>query len=181
MASSPAGACFSSLPPELRIKIFYFALRSKRRIHPDLTVKRRFQKDLIGRLLQVNKTFNAEAAPVLYSENEFHFNDLYDAWSFLIRIGKTNCDHVRELHIHEFSFGCQWEEHGDLEHKATYDIPQSCANLAKLTAKMFARKTDLEKLKEYKDLIARFPRLSYVYYAQYDLVLLAEPMQDKDR
>ena len=68
-----------------------------------------------------------------------------------------------------------------MERKATHEIAQSCGNLAKLTTGMFARNTELGALKEYKDLIARFPRLSYVYYALYDLVLLAEPMQDKDR
>lgn len=56
-------------------------------------------------------------------------------------------------------------EVGDIERKATDEIAQSCGNLAKLRigmVKLHIRKRDPGKLKKYKDLIARFPRLSYV-------------------
>ena len=185
MATSQSGPSLSALPPELRIKILRYALRNEGDpIHPRLRVKSNRKFYFPGHLLGISKDLKPDAAAVLYSENKFLCADLYDAWTFLLRIGTINCNYIRELNVGRLYF--RREEGSEIECKATEEIAQRCGNLTKLTIGTVVwaeRKGSLRIAERYRDLIATFPRLPHVYYAavRHELVLLAEPMQDKEK
>ena len=106
MAPSAPSASFASLPPELRVEIFRYVLASERAFRGEIRtrvhVKRRRERSFPGRYLRVCKLFNAEAAPILYSQHRFYFRTLYGGMVFMRRIGRTNLSCVKGLHFGTF-------------------------------------------------------------------------------
>ncbi len=103
MASTESTASFSSLPSELRIRVFRHILPTGTSIKVRVNVKRRRENCFPGRYLRVSKLFNNEAGQILYAENHFYLRNLYTGMVFLRRIGKTNSSYVKCL-----EFGTFW-------------------------------------------------------------------------
>ena len=193
-------ASLSSLPAEIRVKIFryilpqldhYTRLELKIRVHKCREVR------LPGRFSRIAKVFNSEFAPLLYSETEFETASLGTGMIFLKRIGKVNSSYVKA-----FEFGCFYLTHAvadEIEVKYETGLAQvtdwlatSCTGLTSLSIRhafMPARGLLLEKnLLDLKYLIDSLARLSHVYttmkihmwspgqYFDWQLVLRAEPM-----
>ena len=189
MASLQSTASFSSLPPELRVKVFRYLMPTGTSIKPKLRVKRRREVNFPGRFLRVSKLFNAEAGAIFYSSNCFKSRDLFDGVVFLRMIGKLNDFHVTELDLGTFWFtyreaatlGFKYE---NAQEKVTDMIAKACPNLTYLAVGDFrpmqSGKWITKTLEKIRYLIRKFPKLSNVYYSVgcYKLVLSAETMEE---
>ncbi|KAJ5554938.1 hypothetical protein N7461_003408 [Penicillium sp. DV-2018c] len=104
-------ASLLSLPSELRIEIFKYLLVRKRPIAPlyGICTRRYAFRGLEPNLLRTNKLFLAEARPLLYGHNCFHFglyflSDNNRLELFLENIGSTNASQIRKIHLNFPSF-----------------------------------------------------------------------------
>ena len=189
MASSGHRTSFSSLPPELRLKIYRYVVPSEVDIHPKLRVRRRKQTDFPGRLLRINKLFNSEAGALLYCTNHFSFDNFYDGVVFLRRIGKVNQTYIKTL-----TLGTFWFTHAEASIlRVMYDDAQeglvdwmatSCTNLSCLSIGELAPcsgKWYLKTLKKIEYLIKHLKHLDNVVYSKQNecLVMSAEPMNEE--
>ena len=174
MASPQSQASFSSLPPEIRNRIYRYLIPSDELVTPALKVTRRQKVDLPGSFLPTSRGFNAEAAPILYSSNHYSFNTVYDGVLFLKRIG-----HVNRTHVKEMSFGTFWldeaqaHELGIKYEGAQYlMIDWIATNFPSIHFLSFGglapcrRKWQVKTLGKLKYLIGRLPDLDTVLYSK---------------
>ena len=174
MASPQSQASFSSLPPEIRNRIYRYLIPSDQLVTPTLKVTRRQRGDLPGCFLPTSKGFTAEAAPSLYSSNHFSFKIVYDGVLFLKRIGNINRTHVKEM-----SFGTFWldkdqaHELGIEYEGAQYMVMDWIAtNFPSLHFLSFGglapcgRNWQVKTLGKLKYLIGRLPDLDTVLYSK---------------
>lgn len=181
MAPTSARACFASLPPELRIKVFRYIIPTGRFIKARVIVKGRRETSFPGRYLRVNKMFNIEAAQILYAENDFYCSNLYKGVIFMRRIGK-NSSYVKTLTLGTFwlTSAESWKLGlKDLEHCSNRQRPSVARNmvvddlarctpsLTSLTLRCIGRgyhRSFLKMLESCSYLMKRMPMLPNVYY-----------------
>ena len=182
MAPSAPSASFASLPPELRVEIFRYVLASERAFRGEIRtrvhVKRRRERSFPGRYLRVCKLFNAEAAPILYSQQRFYFRTLYDGMVFMRRIGRTNLSCVKGLHFGTFWITASegrrlWGVYSSTDwcRKDVVDeIQQFAPSLTHLqftiVGPYYEHRSFLKMLDGCRYAVEKLPRLTNVYYSR---------------
>ena len=175
-----SNASFSSLPPELRVRIFRYVLPTETHLEVKVRVKSCSKTSFPGRLLSVSKIFNNEAAPLLYSGRLFQTRSLHEGMMFLRRIGITNSSHIEAIAIGSFSL----TKHAatDLElpdqsamEKAVDEIHERCPSLTQLSLRD-VRSEDgkwlVKTLEKCRYLISKFPQMMHVSYQAEEEILL---------
>lgn len=106
MSSLYPSISFLSLPAELRIKVYKYALISPSSTY-EITDQDRssHRKPIVTALLKTCKTIAYEAAPILYGRNRFKASNstLFAQW--LEAIGPVNIQFLKSVHVVATTFG----------------------------------------------------------------------------
>lgn len=132
---------FSSLPSELRNRIYELRLVFEEPIDPRSVYNRR--QELTPGLLRVNKAIHREASSLFYAQNRFDFtlSTPEDVASFILKIGSNNAGYIQHVYVDFPNF--TYLDPGDvtLEQDSVSifaKIQDGCVNLSTLTTSLYS-------------------------------------------
>ena len=191
MAAPTAPASFSSLPVELRTKIFRYVLPA-RKVTPLLLSHEWLRSDQPPQcggqrqILRVSKAFNIDAAPILYNDSLFRFNDAFELVLFLQMIKTKNAAYLKSIKVEELCSFSKRNKEVDLGQgqciswrQFAETLASACPNLTHLAVGEVPLKIGNEwvsaRLKNFQAGLYELPMLRNVYYSNFDTVLTARP------
>jgi hypothetical protein len=105
MSSKPLS--FHDLPTEVRNLIYCYAVTCKdEEVWPEKQNRLTCRLDIshAATFLLVSKIINAEATPIFYRKNQFCFQKVSPATTFILTIGKRNASHIKMLNLGSMSY-----------------------------------------------------------------------------
>ncbi|KZZ87477.1 hypothetical protein AAL_08388 [Moelleriella libera RCEF 2490] len=150
MPPATPSASFSSLPSEIRIKIYEQVLKTKSRLTLDDTCwPERWPEHLNISLLRTNKLIHREASPVFYGQNclDFVGRSSEFAHQFFTTIGASNASCIRHIQINFplLDPGSYGSALGTASNELLTSIQDACPDLRTITSTIYLTSAEVNR------------------------------------